>query len=363
MLYENANLLYRGGDDAIRSASWKYHSQLFEKNQLLEVAKLQEEIRNLTYQADIGNNFVINERGKRRVVTSISCRDKAVNHMLCDNVLSPILDKYLIYDNSSSREGKGTAFHRMRLEQHLHEYYRKCKTNKGYILLGDFQNYYGSIDTKRAREKMIYLLKKSGELSDEDIKATEWLLETIFGNKIGINIGSQPSQNIGITYAYRIDNYVKTVRGQKWYARYSDDFRIISNSKEELLDILEGIKKIADEEKLVIHPRKTHIARIDKPFTHLQISYFLTDTGKLVKRIKPKAIKRERDRLKAYKSLLDAGRMSEIDIENAYKCWLMCNYKVMSSIQIQRINGLYKELFGREIRWKNGKLRYLTKAR
>lgn len=362
-IYEDANLIYQGGFDSINSAKWKYRSQLFEMNHLLETAKLQKAIRDRTYKTQKGQDFVISERGKKRTVTSIPCVDKTINHLLCDEVLTPILDKYLIYDNSSSRVGKGVSFHRERLEQHLHEYYRKYKTNEGYILLGDFKNYYGSINTGKSNEMLMELLEKSQCLTDEDMEATKWLLETIFGDRTGINIGGQPSQNVGIIYAHEVDNYVQTVRSQRWYARYSDDFRIISNNKDELFDILKGIKEISAKIGLKVHPHKTHIARIDKPFTHLQISYRLSESGKIIKRIKPKSLKRERDKLKAYKRLLIAGRMSNEDIENAFKCWLMNNYKVMSAQQIQNINNLYQELFERSIKWENSRLNYLTEVK
>ena len=358
---EDANLIYIGGKRAIEGAPWKYKTQLFEMNQLLETAKLQKEIQDGKYKPEEGKHFIINERGKTRDVISISCRDKAVNHVICDDILTPMLDRYLIYDNSSSRVGKGTKFHRKRLEQHLHEYYRKYG-NKGYILLGDFRKYYASIDAKRATDKLIGLMNKTNELSADELKQIKWLLHLILGDDIGINIGGQPSQNVGITYAHKIDNYVQTVCSQRWYARYSDDFRVIHHDRDYLLELLEGIKNTAATEGLTVHPNKMHIARIDEPFTHLQISYRLSDTGKIVKRIKPKAIKRERDRLKAFKRLLDAGRISEDDIENAFKGWLMEHYKVMSVQQIQNINNLYQELFGRKIAWKNSRLHYLTEV-
>lgn len=358
-IYTDANLIYDAGTKAIAGAPWKYHSQIFEVNHLLETAKLQKAMEERRYVPDCGRTFVIRERGKRRVVTSIPCPDKTVNHVLCDNVLSPFLDPYLIHDNGASREGKGVAFHRRRLEQHLHEFYNK-HGNQGFILLGDFKSYYASIDAARATEMLVRLLEKSGKLSKEDLDQTEWLLHTIFGDGIGVNIGGQPSQNVGITFAHRVDSYVQTVKGQRFYARYSDDFRCINESRDFLLELLEGIKDQAAEIGLEVHPNKTHIARLDEPFTHLQISYRITDTGKLVKRIRPEAVTRERHRLKAYKRLCLAGRMDEEEIENAFKGWLSSNYTVMSRKQIQGMNNLYTELFGKEIIWTKSRLRYLT---
>lgn len=356
-VYSDANKLYEGGKKAIAGAPWKYSSQNFEMNQLLNTAHLQKDIEERTYYPGEGQHFWINERGKHRLVTSIPCMDKTVNHVLCDEVLSPLLDPYLIHDNGASRIGKGVAFCRRRFEQHIHEYYRK-HGNKGFILLGDFKSYYASINAAKAREMMLDLLSR--RLSEDDLIETEWLLYTILGSGTGINIGGQVSQNVGITFAHRVDDYVKTVCGQRYYARYSDDFYLINESCEKLLEIADGIRLEARKADLTVHPHKTHIAPIDKPFRFLQISYQITDTGKLVRRINPKSVTRERNRLKGYRRLMDRERMTEKDVEDAFKSWLTLNYKVMSMQQIRNLYTLYKELFGREITWKNSRLRYLT---
>ena len=358
-IYSDADKIYEAGKKSIAGASWKAATQLFEANQLLETAHILQALENRTYEPDCGRTFMINERGKHRMVTSIPCIDKTVNHVVCDEVLSPLLEPFLIYDNGASREGKGVAFCRERFERHMREYYQKY-SNKGYILLGDFKSYYASIDAPTAIDMLIGLLAKTGKLSGEDLDQTRWLLETILGDGIGVNIGGQISQNVGITFAHRVDNYVKTVMGQRFYARYSDDFYCIHRSKEFLMELTEGIKKSAAEVGLTIHPNKTHITRIDKPFRFLQISYRMTGTGKLVRRINPNAVTRERHRLRAYHRLVEKGRMTRGEAENAFKSWMVANYEVMSIMQIQNLNDLYTELFEEEIKWKNSRLRYLT---
>lgn len=355
----DANLIFKAGTKSIESSKWKYRTQEFEINQLLQTSIIQKEIADKTYKADKGNTFKIDERGKVRIVTSVPPKDKAVNHLLCDEVLTPILDPYLIHDNGSSRVGKGVKFHRRRFEQHLHEYYRKYG-NEGYILLGDFKSYYASIDPIKARAMAVEYLKKSNKLSTEELTTADYLLHEALGDELGINIGGQPSQNIGILYATAIDQLAKTVYGFKYYARYSDDFRCIHHDKEILKDFLTSAEIKAKELGLTVHPNKTHIAKIDRPFTHLQVKYKLTDTGKLVKRINPKTVTRERQRLKAHKRKLDKGELTPIAIENDFKSWMYQNYKIMSQLQIQGIYKIYIELFGKEIAWKKSRLRYLT---
>ena len=181
--------------------------------------------------------------------------------------------------------------------------------------------------------------------------------ELLTGEKMlrkGVDIGSQPSQNIGIIYPYRVDNYAKIVRGIKHYARYTDDFYAVSDSKEFLVSVLEGFRKEAAEYGLIINEKKTRIVKLSSQFRHLQVCYSLTETGRLIRKIHPKNITRERRKLKAYKRLLDAGRIDYPTVENSFKSWLGSHYKIMSHDQIYNMSSLYYELFGRRPKWKKG---------
>lgn len=78
-------------------------------------------------------------------------------------------------------------------------------------------------------------------------------------------------------------------------------------------------------------------------------------------RIHPKAITRERRKLKAYKRLLDKGIVTMEEIDGYFRSWLSGNYKYMSRDQIYKMNSLYVKLFGRSVTWKkgHGRLRWL----
>lgn len=180
--------------------------------------------------------------------------------------------------------------------------------------------------------------------------------------KKSVNIGDQVSQDIGVFFPTPIDNYVKIVRGVKRYGRYMDDMYIITETREELLDIIEGIKKQAAAIGLFVNEKKTHIARLSDTFRFLQIRYTLTGTGQVYRRINQRAMTRERRRLKAYRRLLDQGDMSYEDVENAFRSWLGNFYRYMSIRQVDNISRLYFELFGRTPKWqtKHSRLNWLT---
>lgn len=363
-IYYDANKIYEAGTKAIKGAPFKYKSQLFEMNHLLETAQLLQGLKNGTYKPTRGTKFTLNERGKIRHITTNNMIDKTINHLMCDEVLTPAITPYLIYDNGASQKNKGVAFHRKRFEIHLHQYYREHKSNEGYILLIDFSGYYASISHNLCLKNLQHFLRKTNK---EEAQITLWILKNLFDvfdidnkNGKGIDIGSQPSQNIGISYPSKIDNYIKIVRGCKYYGRYTDDSYIIHKDKEFLKDVLNNIKKIANELGLVINDKKTRIAKLSQQYKVLQINYSLTDTGRIIKKINSKAITRERRKLKAYKRLLEKNKITIEDIENIFKSWMSSNYKIMSKMQISNMTQLYYDLFKEVPKWKNhSKLHWL----
>lgn len=159
-----------------------------------------------------------------------------------------------------------------------------------------------------------------------------------------------------------IDNYVKIVCAVKGYGRYSDDFYIIDKSKEHLREVMAGVRQWAEKLGIIINEKKTHICKLSGQYRHLQVLYSLQEDGRIIRKISPKAITRERRKLKAYKRKMDAGVMIYAEIENSYKSWICANYKYMSRKQIHNMTNLFKDLFGKEPTWKkhgHGRLRWL----
>lgn len=384
----------------MKGSRFKYASKRYEMEQLLITAKLQESLQNGTYRPKGSVKFLYSERGKERLISSIVPCDKAVNHVVCDEILTPYLERFLQYDNSASQKGKGVAFHRRRFENDLRNYYREEGTNEGYVLFIDLSGYYANIRHEPCKAIFHELLEKSG-LDDELREMTEELMRQIFktfemdvsrfpdediqammngkvdpflnlgvpkklltGTKTlakGTDIGNQLAQNIGIVFPYRIDNYCKIVCGMKHYGRYTDDMHIIHRSKEVLVKVLEGIREIAAEYGLILNEKKTRICKLSGEYRYLQVKYTLLQNGIVARRIHPKAITRERRKLKAYQRLLNKGIVTMDEIDGWFRSWLSGNYKYMSREQIYSMNSLYITLFGRSITWKkkHGRLRWL----
>lgn len=376
----DANNLYKAYKVSVKSSKWKKTTQRFMMNFLRYIFEIQEDLLNRTLKNGPTQEFTLHERGRIRPITSIQIRDRIVRHTLCDEVILPEIKKHIIYDNCASIKGRGIGLQRKRFEIHLHKYYQEYG-NDGWILFGDFSKFYDNIIHEIAKRELLKLF--------DDDEFIDWLLTLIFeGFKIdvsymsdeeyascmddtfnkleyrkvpkklltgekwmekSVNIGDQISQAIGIYYPYRIDNYVKYVRSQKYYGRYMDDWYIMNPSKDELEDLLVNICKITEEYGIHINKKKTRIVKISSTYKFLQIKYTLTDSGKVIKRINPKRVTAMRRKLKKLASKVTNGEADYDNVENMFRGWMGAHYKLLSKEQRKNLIQLYKDLFDKDI--------------
>ena len=377
------NVLYEAFRASLSGSSWKSEAQRFELDYLSELIKIKEDLENRTYETKPGSEFLLNERGKTRYIHGGIIRDRVVRHAICDNVLTPVLSKYLINNNGASQKGKGISFSRREFEKDLHNYWLKYRTNEGYIVTVDLKKFYDNMQHDKIKEMINPKIDEFSQwlfsrivddfaidvsyMTDEEYSHCldnvfdsieyhkQYPIGTLNKTKMmpkSVDIGDQVSQNIGIFFPTWIDNYCKIVLGIKWYGRYMDDIYFIVRTVEEAHIVVSGIEERAKEIGLFVNTKKTRICKLSKEFTYLQTHYWVTDTGRVVKKIKQKAVTRERRKIKAYKRLLDRGEMPYADIENAYKSWMGNFAAVMSKRQIKNMKRLYIELFGKDVRWK-----------
>lgn len=372
------NSLYNAYLAAKKESDWKPQVQKYEMDFLPRIVESKSDLKNRTYKSKDSTEFIIRERGKTRPITGLQMSDRVIRHSLCDNVLTPALLNYMIYDNGASLKNKGIDFSRERFEKHLHMYYREHGSNDGYILLMDYSKFYDNIPHDTAYNAVAKHVNDDFSL---------WLLRCIFDNfKIdvsymdtdeyencmdipfdsakyrlnipkskhtgekymykSVNIGDQCSQIIGIYYPTPIDNFIKIVKGQKYYGRYMDDSYVIHESKEFLHILsLEVIEK-AKEFGIILNQKKTRIVKLSDYYRFLQISYSLTDSGRLIRKINPKRIVDMRRKLKKLSTMVQNGERTQEEVENMFKAWMGSHCHLMSKLQRDNLNLLYYDLFG-----------------
>lgn len=386
----DANNLYKAYLASVKTSKWKESTQIFEMNFLRGIFRIRDALFNQVLTNGVISEFELHEqRGKVRPITSLSIEDRIVRHALCDEILMPKVRRKIIYDNGASSKGRGIDFQRKRFEVHLRKYY-KLYGNEGWALFGDFRKFYDNVVHELAKRELLKLV--------DDDSFVDWLLTVIFdGFKIdvshltdeeylecfegifdkleyrretkgkdlltgqrfmpkSVNIGDQLSQTIGIYYPNRIDTYVKYVAQQKFYGRYTDDWYVFNPSKDVLLDILDNIRRIANELHIHINEKKTKIVKISSPLTFLQIKFTLRDDGKIIKRMKSSKVTLFRRKLKKLAVKVNSGEVPYIFVENMFKSWMGSFYKLMSRAQREGLISLYETLFNKRITIINKKM-------
>ena len=366
----DGNSLYDSFKRAKQGSDWKPQVQKFEMTYLLELSRIQSDLKNKTYQFLPATNFIINERGKTRCISGEQVPDRIVKHSLCDEILTPNIRKYLIYDNGASLTDRGIDFTRKRLLVHLRKYYAQHHSNDGYILLIDFSKYYDNIRHDILMEQFkaitdnehaLWLLEKILDRSKVDVSYMSdeeyaVCMTTVFNSLVHdkidrklltgekfmakhLNIGDQVAQVAGIAYPMEIDNYIKIVRGIKFYGRYMDDSYVISDSKEKLQEIISEIVTIASRIGITVNTNKTRICKLSDYWRFLQVQYSLTDTGRVIQKINPKRPTCMRRKMKKLVSILPPK-----EFEEWYNSWFRNHYKIMSKKQRENMDTLFQQL-------------------
>lgn len=366
----DGNALFEAYKRAKKGSDWKPQVQRFEMTYLLELSRIQRELQEMTYEFLPSTQFVLNERGKTRVIRGEQIQDRIVKHTLCDEVLNPAVKNFLIYDNGASLVGKGIAFTRKRLLTHLRRYYAQHHSNDGYILLIDFSKYYDNIRHDILMELIkkyvtdehsLWLLQKTVDRSKVDVsymsdEEYENCLDILFNSLLyqeidqrlltgekfmgkHLNIGDQVAQTAGIAYPIPIDNFVKIVKGVKFYGRYMDDSYAIHESKEFLEELLKGIVEIAGNLGITVNLKKTRICKLSDHWRFLQIQYSLTDTGRVIQKINPKRLTAMRRKMKKL-----APKLTEKEFTDFFRSWFKNHYKIMSRYQRNNIETLFNQL-------------------
>jgi len=77
---------------------------------------------------------------------------------------------------------------------------------------------------------------------------------------IGLPLGNLTSQLLVNVYMHEFDMYVKQELRVPYYIRYADDFAVLSDSKEYLVDLLQKFEEfLYDRLKLTMHEHKVYI--------------------------------------------------------------------------------------------------------
>lgn len=273
----------------------------FEMFELDNLYRLYQNVHN-GYRIKEYNKFLVYEP-KLRGIQTLHYRDRIVQHVLCDRILTPYFTQRAVIDNCVCQIGKGMHFALERFEERLKKFARNHKQN-GYVLKCDILKYFPSLSHEVLKNLICSHIK------DERIRAlvshiidsfhtrpdylAKYGIESLGeGSKTGrgVPIGNQTSQVFGMFYLDKMDRLIKEKWRVKIYSRYMDDFVLVHEDKQFIKRLLVDIREMAKELKVNLNS-KTQIFPIKNGLTYLGFRYQVTKDGKVIKKVATNTIKR-----------------------------------------------------------------------
>lgn len=125
----------------------------------------------------------------------------------------------------------------------------------------------------------------------------------------GLPMGNQSSQWFALYYLDKIDRIIKEKYKIKYYTRYMDDLILLHESKEHLKACLAEITVIAEKILKLEFNSKTQLFPVSEGVDYLGWRFYLTDTGKVIHRLRTSNKRRFKRRLKAFQEKYRRGEM------------------------------------------------------
>ncbi len=230
----------------------------FERNLEENVFRLSRELHDKTYRHGAYEGFYISDP-KQRHIHKATVRDRVLHHAIVA-VINPVLEPTFIPTSFSCRVGLGMHKGIEALERMSRSVSRNG-TRPCVMLKCDIRKFFDNVD------HILLLSILAKRIKDADAL---WLLTgvvesfassytTLFERK-GVPIGNLTSQLFANVYMNEFDRFMKHVLHVKHYARYTDDFVVVAESKTYLEELLPPIRAfLKDKLMLQLHPKKVEI--------------------------------------------------------------------------------------------------------
>ncbi len=259
----------------------------FEENLEQNLQELYYSLNNKTYEPRRSVCFTV-LKPKPREIFAADFRDRIVHHIIV-SALETIFEPSFSKDSFACRKNKGTH----KAVKHLQRNTRKIiggnsGRKRAYFLQLDISNFFMSIDKQILffiienkvnsfsffdnyfKKDLLWITKKlifHDPATNFIQKSTKEISGLVPNYKSLINvekgkglpIGNHTSQFFANVYLNELDNFVKKKLKCKYYVRYVDDFILLSESKEELLNWFWKIKDFVETHLLLNLKNKVNL--------------------------------------------------------------------------------------------------------
>ncbi|MEX1130521.1 MAG: reverse transcriptase/maturase family protein [Candidatus Woykebacteria bacterium] len=250
--------LFQAWDEFKKDKRKKKDVGNFERHLEDNIFDLHKELVNKTYKHSAYTGFYVLDPKVRHIHKAL-VRDRIVHHALF-KILNPIFEPTFISDSFSCRENYGTH----KGFEKLVKYSRKVSKNYKspcWVLKCDIRKFFDSVDHK------ILLGFLEAKIKDPDL--IHLFREIVGSYEVevgkGLPIGNLTSQLFANVYLNPLDQFVKHKLKVKYYVRYTDDFVLLSQDENYLLEIIEHLKNFLNSElKLSLHPNKVSLRKLSQ---------------------------------------------------------------------------------------------------
>lgn len=309
---------------------------LFESELENNIFKLSRELKSKKYRHAGYEGFYISDP-KLRHIHKATVRDRVLHHAIF-RVLNPIFEPMFISNSFSCRIGKGT--HKgVEVLRNMLKSESRNNTKTCYILKCDVRKFFDSVDHGVLLSILRRRIKDTDTMSllNNIVESYPGAGSGLFSRK-GIPIGNLTSQLFANVYMNEFDQFAKHKLKVRYYARYTDDFVIVSRDREYLVDILTPINTfLQDNLFLQLHPDKVEIIKYTEGVDFL--GYVVFPTHILIrKRTKKRIIRKFEGKIEEYKE----GNISKEKISATLSSYL----GVLSHANAFKLSTKLKNYFG-----------------
>lgn len=284
-IYVSYEELYAAYIDCRRRKRGTANEIIFEIGECEKLYNLWIELNTFTYKVGRSICFIVDKPVPREVFAA-DFKDRIIHHLFINRILK-YFEKEMIDDSYSCRVGKGTQYGVYKCAKYIKEcsenYTKNC-----YILKCDLKQFFVTINKDILSDLLYDFLAKNCGYEGDDLKFMSWVMKLIVfndptenciirgslsdWNKLpkekslfntpknkGIPIGNLTSQIFANFYLSIFDHYVTESLGFKYYGRYVDDFFIIHDNKEKLLNVIDSLKYFLKCIGVILHPKKLYL--------------------------------------------------------------------------------------------------------
>ncbi len=165
---------------------WKQSTQNFELHLFSGTARRRREILEGRWKPRKCTHFTLCERGKVRPIDAPHITDRQVHKTLCNEVLVPLYNPSMIYDNGASQRDKGLHWHFRRIKDQLHWHFRRYG-QAGAVGLIDLKGFFPNAPRRAIFQRHQLLI------TNPDLR---WVADTV------IQYAPAPRQGVGCPWAW-----------------------------------------------------------------------------------------------------------------------------------------------------------------